>query len=114
MKDAIARAAERLFPMEACGFVLRDGAVVGCRNVAEDPLTSFRIGQDEADDWWATGLVAGVWHSHPNDGAVPSEQDEQLAVPSLDFYIYSIQEEDLACYRPDREGRLQLVWLDSP
>lgn len=114
MKDAIAAAANALFPQEACGFVLRDGQVITCRNVAEDPRAAFRIGRMEAEEWWATGQVAGVWHSHPNDSVLPSADDERMAVPTLDFYIYSVLDEDLACYHPDAEGRLQLVQLESP
>lgn len=114
MKEAIAAAANALFPLEACGFVLRGGAVVTCRNEADDPFTGFVIGRDEADDWWATGQVEGVWHSHPQSHAVPSSDDQRLAVPTLDFYIYSVPDEDLAVYRPDPCGRLQLVQLHSP
>lgn len=113
MKDAIAAAANALFPEEACGFVLQGDRVVTCRNVAEDPCNAFRIGRDEADDWWATGQVTAVWHSHPVGPAVPSAVDEELAVPTLDFLIYSVTEEDLACYYPEA-GKLHLRWLDAP
>lgn len=114
MKDAIATFANIAFPAEACGFVLLGADVVQCTNDAEDPVNGFRIAQPEADLWWATGGVTGVWHSHPRDSAIPSQEDEELAVPGLDFFVYSVLDEDLALYRLDVYGRLVLVEMDSP
>lgn len=114
LRDEISAAAHTHFPREACGFVLRDGTLVTCTNEAEDPVNTFLIGQAEAGQWWATGQVAGVWHSHPRDTVLPSAEDEARAVAGLDFYVYSVPEEDLALYRPDATGRLQLIRLESP
>jgi proteasome lid subunit RPN8/RPN11 len=108
VKDVIATFANLAFPAEACGFVLHHTDAVACANVAEDPVNQFRIGQQEADAWWATGGVTGVWHSHPRDSAIPSPEDEHLAVPGLAFYIYSVPDEELNLYHPGAQGRLEL------
>lgn len=114
VKEAIAAASNALFPEEACGFILGYEAVVSCANVAEEPCVAFRIDPSEADHWWGTGWVTGVWHSHPGDPAVPSEADQALAVPGIETWIYSVPDEDLGVYLPDEAGRLQLVRFEGP
>lgn len=114
VRDIIILSANTQFPREACGFILNsEQAVVTCTNVAEDPYSSFRIGPAEAERWWSTGQVVGVWHSHSGGPAVPSEKDEELAVPGIESWIYSVPDEDLAVYLPDEQGRLQLVRFDE-
>lgn len=64
-------------PQECCGIVLRTGEVVRCENVFEpvelrncrytiDPLVLRRYNRDD---------VLGFYHSHPNSGAWPEEND---------------------------------------
>jgi proteasome lid subunit RPN8/RPN11 len=109
IREAIAVSSTASFPEEACGLVLGYERVVTCSNVSEEPFTSFRIDPEEAEMWWATGKVTGVWHSHCFDPAVPSERDQELAVPELECLIYSVLDEDLGVYFPDEQGLLQLV-----
>lgn len=109
MKSLISASALAAFPGEACGLVLEHERVVTCRNISEQPLTNFYIDPVEAHYWWQQGHVTGMWHSHPNDPAVPSQGDEALAVPGLDYLIYSVTDEDLITYRLDEHGRLQHV-----
>lgn len=110
--DIIAAAALDAFPAEACGLILLSGIVVHTANVAADPLTGFVVDPVWAEYWWGTGLVTAVWHSHPQAGSLPSAEDEQLAVPGLESWIWSVPDEELAVYAPDEAGRLQLVRLD--
>lgn len=114
MREEIATVANALFPEEACGFVLTGGRVVSCSNVAGDPSNAFQIHQGQAEDWWMSGQVVGLWHSHPRDSAVPSQEDEASAVPGLDFIVYSVPDEDLGVYRSDENGRLWLIRMEGP
>lgn len=111
--QAIATLSMARFPSEACGFVFVTGAIVEAENAAEDPLHGFRISDEDAERWWRTGGIVGVWHSHCFDPAVPSAQDEAQAVPGLQCWIYSVLDGDLGIYMPDPEGRLQLVEMTT-
>lgn len=113
VRDDITSYALADFPREACGFLLSTGAVVHCTNVADDPYNGFLIDQVEADAWWATELVVGVWHSHATGAAVPSDRDSAMAVPGIAHVIYSVEDEDLATYQP-RDGALHLVSMEGP
>lgn len=113
MREAIAAEANARFPEEACGFILGYGRVVACRNVAEEPQQSFVIDPVQADKWWGTGQVVGVWHSHCFDPAVPSADDQALAVPRLEHWIYSVPDEDLYVYELDNNGTLQLLRMET-
>lgn len=101
------------FPEEACGFVLDTGTVVIAVNVAEDPSQNFKIDPAVADLWWPTGRVVGVWHSHCFDSAVPSANDQNLAHPDLECWIYSVMDEQLGIYKPDKKNQLQLLSMEE-
>lgn len=113
MKQAIAAASLARFPLEACGFILATGQMVEATNAAEDPAVHFLVDSDTLLRWWPTGQVIGVWHSHCFDPAIPSDDDEQLAHPELECWIYSVTDEQLGVYRPDDQGKLQLVYLEE-
>ena len=113
--DAVQAAANAEHPKEACGFVLADGQVVSCVNVDEWPWGRFTIDPEEAQRWWDTGDVAAVWHSHPEDPALPSELDEELAPPGVHFLVYSVLDEDLGVYlRTEPGGPLGLREMVMP
>ncbi len=107
--------ANQEYPKEACGFIMLneelrgiegDMYVISVRNIAEWPYAQFRIAEDDVQ-WVAnTNRCVGVWHTHPSDPAVPSELDEEQAVPGIYFVIYSVMDEDLAVFVRDEQGRL--------
>ena len=113
IRAAIVAEALARFPQEACGFLLSSGGMVVAKNVAEDPTQSFEIDQTTAGMWWATGKVTGVWHSHCFDPAVPSAADELLAQPNLECWIYSVMDEQLGIYKPDKAHKLQLIAMED-
>lgn len=113
VRERIAEAANTDVPREACGFVLDDGEVVHCTNVSYTPWFRFKVDPAEAAEWWLTGRVVGVWHSHPTGPAVPSEEDEEDTEPGIDHLIYSVEDEDLAVYLVE-DGRFGLVRMESP
>jgi proteasome lid subunit RPN8/RPN11 len=91
-------------PFEACGLLIGraddDGAevreVMRAENLATDrPRDRYRV--DPADQLRAElrarelGLeVVGVWHSHPDRGATPSETDRAAAVPCYSYVILAV------------------------
>lgn len=101
------------FPQEACGFLLATGGVVIAKNVSPDPTQRFQVDPATADLWWPTGKVSGVWHSHCFDPAVPSGADQDLAQPGLECWIYSVMDEQLGIYKPDKKGQLQLIAMED-
>ncbi|MDP2274673.1 MAG: Mov34/MPN/PAD-1 family protein [Archangium sp.] len=72
--------AERAFPEECVGALLRDGQVRPLENAAIDRRVAFSI---SAGDYLALereGVgVAGFYHSHPDGPAVPSVADARSA-----------------------------------
>ena len=86
------RLARAALPGEACGLLLgstRGGRVlveriVGARNVAEQPLSRYRVDpltqleHERAADAGGPGVV-GAWHSHPRTGSEPSAADRSAA-----------------------------------
>ncbi len=100
------------YPAEACGFVfLNDGPgsglyAVSVDNVADWPYAQFRIKDEDAAWAFRTGRCVAMWHSHPEDPAVPSGMDEELAPDDLYFLIYAVADEDLAVFAKV-DGRLE-------
>ncbi len=113
LRERVAELANEVFPREACGFVLSNGAVVRCTNTADDSYNAFEIDAEESQAWWSTGLVDAVWHSHPTGPSLPSERDEYMSPPQIPYLIFSVGDEDLAHY-VKRDERLELTDMDSP
>ena len=100
----IDRAARAGYPREACGVLL------GTRHV-DTPVVSFatvarNLDDEQAHDHYeldpadlyraeelarAAGLeVLGVWHTHPDHSAVPSELDRERAWPGWSYLIVPV------------------------
>jgi proteasome lid subunit RPN8/RPN11 len=99
---AIIEHARRDAPLEACGYLAeQDGIIVlhvplanqdrSGEHFSFDPAEQFRAARDIR----SRGLVLrGVYHSHPQTPARPSEEDIRLAYdPQLSSVIISLQEE---------------------
>jgi len=104
--DTMVADAERSFPDECCGFVMgleegeerRISRVLVVDNSKEgDRRRRFAIApkdyllaERKADEW---GLqLLGIYHSHPNHPAIPSEHDRVAAQPFFSYLILSVQE----------------------
>lgn len=93
--------ARQAAPLEACGLLEWDGTrmtVHTLLNVAEDPETSFLC--DPYEQRHAlTGIFErgtelwALWHSHPTQGALPSERDRSFAkeIGSLQWVIVGLE-----------------------
>ena len=107
----------RAYPREACGFLIgliQNGTVhvieaFPCRNLATEPdrfevhPEDFLAAETTARD--ADRTVVGVWHSHPNQPAVPSARDLEEAYDQWVQLICHVNNEgecSLRCWRTTR------------
>jgi proteasome lid subunit RPN8/RPN11 len=104
------------YPDETCGLLLGEYEAGICRVLSQHPARN--LNRERAADRFeldpldflaaeqsaaATGvLVVGVWHSHPDHPARPSETDRALAWPGWSYLILSVTAGavvDLRCWR---------------
>jgi proteasome lid subunit RPN8/RPN11 len=98
--DQIHRHLESGYPNEACGVMLGTGGAIteissvdnqrtdSARNrYLIDPLAYMKIERD-ADK--RNVQVLGIYHSHPDVAARPSETDRQAGFPNLSYLIVSV------------------------
>ncbi|MEM9675225.1 MAG: M67 family metallopeptidase [Bacteroidota bacterium] len=113
--------AEATYPNECCGFFY--GQESNERTVTEAiPVQNSKEGDQrrrfeispldymKAERYAAeNGLsLLGVYHSHPDHPARPSEHDLKQAVPYFSYIIYSIREgkmADVTSWRLDEQGK---------
>jgi len=94
------------FPEECCGFMFGsfkdDKVVVDSVRIVKNSHPDFRSRRfkispedyntaEEYADENSLALV-GVYHSHPNHPALPSETDRLAAMPGFTYIIYSIMD----------------------
>lgn len=97
--------AEARFPNECCGFFY--GTDKDKRDIVlAQPVSNSKAGDQRrrfeisALDYMKAERFAtannlqllGIYHSHPNHPAIPSEHDRKQAVPTFSYIILSIQE----------------------
>ena len=108
------------YPLETCGLLLglpgHDGSevrrIAQARNIVQerahdryelDPLDFLHIDEHAR----AQGLqVVGVWHSHPDHAAQPSETDRAAAWEGWSYVIVSVTGDgtaDVRCWRLESE-----------
>lgn len=98
--------AEEGYPNEICGVMLgRDGIVTDykrCRNLnterARDRYELDPLSFNEADQYARENdcEILGIYHSHPDHPALPSETDRQRAWPNWGYIIYSVNKGDFS------------------
>ncbi len=96
-----------VFPDECCGFLLGTEQPDGTRTISEilevanaktgDKRRRFEItGKDYmVAERFATDnnlALLGIYHSHPNHPAIPSEHDRMAAQPFFSYLIISVME----------------------
>ena len=103
LRREIERCASAAHPAEACGLMIGrryPGGVEVCElaaadNVSSEPLSSYEVDPRSfiaADDRArAAGLdIVGLWHSHPEAPARPSERDRAEACEGWSYVIVSV------------------------
>ena len=120
---AIERAAEAAYPEEACGLLVgRAGpggdwqvsAVESSANVAEPPRTRrFEVDPKlrlrlERELRESPDSIVGVYHSHPNGSAEPSETDiSMIFEPDMVWLITAVADgraDTTKAYKPTEDG----------
>jgi proteasome lid subunit RPN8/RPN11 len=117
--------AKQIFPDECCGFLYGREDETGNRQVlitAEvnnsregDKRRRFEIGGKDymqAERYAAENglLLLGVYHSHPNHPAIPSEHDRVAAQPYFSYIIISVMQgriDHLRSWRLNEDARFE-------
>jgi proteasome lid subunit RPN8/RPN11 len=110
--EAIRRHGAETFPHECCGALIQvDGVIVDAlalkNTTSSGAARRFRIGPEgyraaEARAAQLGGVLAGFYHSHPNEPARPSQHDLEHAWPNLIYVIISVNgsvPEDITAWR---------------
>lgn len=117
-KDLMLKDAVQAFPDECCGFLFGEEDSEGNRSITDiqvvnnakegdkrrrfviAPLDYMRAEQHAEEN---NLLLLGVYHSHPNHPAIPSEHDRVAAQPYFSYVIISVLEGKIG---PVRSWRL--------
>ena len=111
--------AEEAYPQECCGLLFcrtaEDGKLmieeyIRAENVSDrkethykiDPLTMFRYETEYGKRGY---VLKGFYHSHPDEPAVPSEEDVRKMLPELLYLILSVTDGKLCGIRAWRKER---------
>ena len=99
--DGMIEHAEAGFPHEVCGVMIGTNGNIThykeCRNLnterAHDRYELDPVSFKEADEWARdNGMeILGIYHSHPDHPAIPSEHDLAAAHPFFSYTIVSVQ-----------------------
>lgn len=104
---AIRRHGEETYPEECCGLLL--GITEGGQNVVEQAFPTVNRNEDRREDRYviapddyrraetvaqASGLdIVGIYHSHPDHPARPSQTDlERATFPGFTYIIVSVED----------------------
>jgi len=107
--EVVARRALRAYPLEACGLLVgrREASAVVVAGVvrAANVLRSGDRYELATEAWlatWREAEIVGVWHSHPDHGAVPSPADRVTAWAEYSYLIAAVSKSgvsELRCWR---------------
>lgn len=112
------------YPKESCGLLIgeeKNGIAVATRAVLAKNLNKERATDRyelDPEDFFkanneacASGLeIIGVWHSHPDYPARPSETDRMMAWPKWSYLIISVSNEnieDVRAWQLNRQGEFE-------
>lgn len=98
------------YPEEACGFIIK-GRYVPMKNVAEDPLTTFRIDPKEYVKAAKRGIAA-VMHSHPYSMEFSTTYPPQWP-STADMKGWLNHGVPWGICATNGEGITEIVWLDD-
>jgi len=107
------RRAAQAAPLEACGFVMRNGSIIDIRNVAENPYDSFTMDLWQISRQVDVSKIGAIWHTHPNGDIRPSRPDLE-AIRLCEWGYIIVSSDEIAWYestlkafssRPDATAR---------
>jgi proteasome lid subunit RPN8/RPN11 len=110
-KQIIIQDAVDSYPNECCGFVFGSVDESGRRIISAATVVNKRRFAFAPEDYMQAERYAeaqqlqllGVYHSHPNHAAVPSERDRAVVQPFFSYLIISVNEKEAG---PIRSWRL--------
>lgn len=78
-------------PKELCGFILKDGTVVHCANIAPDPTLGYEMDPIEVLQYLDD--AAATWHTHPDTDPNLSGEDYSgfLSWPDMEHVIIGLR-----------------------
>jgi proteasome lid subunit RPN8/RPN11 len=82
--------------VERCGFILKDGAIVECPNIHENPQIGFEISPRSIGQY--EDCISAVWHTHPSTGPNLSAEDYKAFQAWPQWFHYTISEREVWCY----------------
>jgi proteasome lid subunit RPN8/RPN11 len=115
---------QKTYPLECCGFIFGEDHVNG-RTVTEvKPATNSKQGDQrrrfeidpleylKAERYALANdiTLVGVYHSHPDHPAKPSEHDLKQAVPFFSYLILSVSKnavENITSWQLDHKGQFE-------
>lgn len=107
LHELIVQHAQRAYPFEACGLVVRiDGSLTyrQCRNISVSGRDSFQIHPEDLASAEDDGTLIAVVHSHPDDSAAPSVRDRVACHQTgLPWYIVAVPGGAWTCSEPEAE-----------
>src|ERR1700730_11606703 len=102
--------AEYIFPDECCGFLFGSEQTDGTRTISKIRKVNNAKPGDKRRRYEITGrdyiqaeqfalenelLLLGIYHSHPNHPAIPSENDREAAQPYFSYVIISVIQDNI-------------------
>ena len=114
IRQLLAEDALSTFPDECCGFLFGREETDGTRLVVDilavdnskegdkrrrfeiSPLDDMTAEQHALDHDWT---LLGIYHSHPNHPAIPSEHDRKAAQPFFSYVIVSVMNNEIDAVR---------------
>ena len=122
MMKKIKEEAEKNYPQESCGLVLKSGKksiTVACKNISSDPRSNFTICPIDYAKATELGEVVGIWHTHVEIPPRASDADKVGCERSgLPWYIVSIRKngEEFEFEGPNRiePEAFEMPYLERP
>lgn len=116
-KDQAVKHAEECMPQESCGLlaiIKGEKTYWPCKNIAESGFEYFVIDPDDWAECEDTGEIIGVVHSHPNDPAIPSDNDKASCdYLGFEWFIYSAFTKEWCSFKPSdfKSGLYGRTWI---
>ncbi len=116
-KEQAEKHAEECIPKESCGLlaIIKGEKIYWpCKNIAESGFEYFVIDPDDWAECEDTGEIIGVVHSHPNDPAIPSDNDKASCdYLGFEWFIYSAFTKEWCSFKPSdfKSGLYGRTWI---
>jgi len=102
---------ERFNPSkEICGFVMFDNELIQIKNISNSAIVHYVMDPVEQIHAMEKGPVKIIWHTHPNNAAIPSYIDKSNAKKNMLYLIYSGLNDDFRLWFYDGDKFIEKEW----